>query len=630
MGKFLVAVGRVLPLCAMLLALPAIAASQCISQLSVQRVWTQDAGGTDKTAFAPGEPIRFAAELNNAYGGYLLAGNGTQVGIATSFYTASNPVDIPPGVSTWTWNATAPSQPGNSSVTVYAYDHFCGVGVEGSGSFTVTATGTTYYLSPSGSDSHSGASISAPWQTFHQAIPQLGPGDMLILLNGLYSGSNSGYLHIDCEGNANHGTASTPITIRAQHEREAFLQGDGSAAPFRIQNCSYWNIEGLRAENGDFPSQSRANVFSVSNSQHISLRRNLGAKNNRFQNSHIFVVVGDSKYVLLEENEAYDFHRHGFSISSSQFITLRRNYANSRGYADIAGGYPSHECCSGRGDEGITLYSATDSVAENNISEGNEVFGTFGTRNSFLGNIALNNSWGFVASHSCCTNRQVEDNIFIHNAAINSHAPNFLDQSAINTLVSNHTSYGSNHSGAAGNNKRSSQHGAYNWTIFPSITIRNSLFVNNKVNGIRIDHAEDYEFRVLEYLNAFGNAAGDYDAGTETRTNSTSIDPEMGACRVFLPDNSPMKGAGKDGGDIGANVLYVYENGQLTSQPLWKPGAGNFPCGATVPGVNDLPGSSCLDVHQRLNVHTNGCSLPSGYAGSWPPMPGPAAIGSPM
>jgi hypothetical protein len=39
-----------------LLVLPAIAAAQCIFKLSVQRVWTQDAGGADETTFAPGKP----------------------------------------------------------------------------------------------------------------------------------------------------------------------------------------------------------------------------------------------------------------------------------------------------------------------------------------------------------------------------------------------------------------------------------------------------------------------------------------------------------------------------------------------------------------------------------------------
>jgi hypothetical protein len=89
----------------------------------------------------------------------------------------------------------------------------------------------------------------------------------------------------------------------------------------------------------------------------------------------------------------------------------------------------------------------------------------------------------------------------------------------------------------------------------------------------------------------------------------SEVDPQMGSCIVFIPESSPMKGAGKNGADIGANILYRYEDGILTDQALWDAGTGAFPCGAIVPGLNDVPGSSCFDVHQRLHVNANGCSL---------------------
>jgi hypothetical protein len=98
-------------------------------------------------------------------------------------------------------------------------------------------------------------------------------------------------------------------------------------------------------------------------------------------------------------------------------------------------------------------------------------------------------------------------------------------------------------------------------------------------------------------------------------TDALTIDPQLGTCKVFIPSGSPMKGADKNGGDIGANVLYRYENGSLTNQPLWNPVTGEFPHGAIVAGVNDIAGSSAFDVHKRLNVNTNGCLLPAGYGG---------------
>jgi len=74
-----------------------------------------------------------------------------------------------------------------------------------------------------------------------------------------------------------------------------------------------------------------------------------------------------------------------------------------------------------------------------------------------------------------------------------------------------------------------------------------------------------------------------------------------------------MKGAGKNGADIGANIIYRYEDGILTDQKLWDQTTGQFPCGATIKGVNDdatFPNSSCVNVHKRLNVGVNGCPIP--------------------
>ena len=54
-----------LSLGAVLLVFPTLTTAQCEPQLTVQGVSTQDAGGTEQAAFAPGETIRFVAEVNN-------------------------------------------------------------------------------------------------------------------------------------------------------------------------------------------------------------------------------------------------------------------------------------------------------------------------------------------------------------------------------------------------------------------------------------------------------------------------------------------------------------------------------------------------------------------------------------
>ena len=82
MDKLVVGGTRFLLLCALLLLLPSLAAAQCPPAITVQLVWTQDTGGKDKTTFAPGETIQFAALVSSNYGG----SGQTSLAITTSFY----------------------------------------------------------------------------------------------------------------------------------------------------------------------------------------------------------------------------------------------------------------------------------------------------------------------------------------------------------------------------------------------------------------------------------------------------------------------------------------------------------------------------------------------------------------
>jgi hypothetical protein len=485
--------------------------------------------------------------------------------------------------------------------------------------------GATYYISPSGSNSYDGLSPSSPWKTFGYAIPRLTPGDTLMVMEGTYSVSGgTGLPAITCGSNANNGTEAQPITIQAENERAALLQSTGDYhQAFYMNGCSYWNVIGLRGQSADLPPDQGGkpySVFTIYKSDHITLQRLLAAYPNRYGNSQA-IQVSESSDSLVEECEAYYFHRHGISIYRSNHITVRRSYVNSREYADIPGGNPSHAGAEGLGDEGLTLYQTTDSIVENCISEGNEFFGNSGQRNKYLGSMALNNLYGFVVGHHCCEEMmEAKDNVYINNVAVGSKYHGFLTQSDVNVFIDHLTSMNNvDYYGLYANNKYShnrSSNPAVTWMVYPSLGVQNSLFLNNNIYGIRVneDHLEDYAYRQFEYLNSYGHGRN-YGPGLEplkpedVKEALSAVDPQMGSCIVFIPQSSPLKRAGKNGEDIGANILYRYENEILTSQALWDPNTGAFPCGAIVPGMNDTPGSSCFDVHQRLNVNANGCTL---------------------
>src|SRR5262249_9080577 len=128
-------------------------------------------------------------------------------------------------------------------------------------------------------------------------------------------------------------------------------------------------------------------------------------------------------------------------------------------------------------------------------------------------------------------------------------------------------------------------------------TARDVLALNNAGIGIS---AEGQQAWSIDYSNATGNHDPDWWGGEaiggaaghvqdSPAAGAGAIGLGTGQCLAWIPAGSPMKGAGKDGRDIGANILHRYENGVLTGVPLWDPDTGEFPCGAVVEGINDGP-----------------------------------------
>ncbi len=463
----------------------------------------------------------------------------------------------------------------------------------------------TYFISPTGSDSYSGNSAS-PWKTFGFAIPKLRAGDTLILRNGTYNGSNSGYPNISCAAGASNGTSGNPITISAENERQAHLQGSGPDV-FIMTNCSWWRVEGLRISNQDGGGGNQGNmVFNFVTDTVI--RRNLIQHNNQNNNVHMLVVADGSRNTI-EENELFDFHRHGIYLTQRNGGTgghfVRRNYCNLRPLtlSQVAG-----NC--------IVLYPSSNNVIENNISEsasGFDMESDYGTtdNNKWFGNISLNDL-GFF--QECRTNdlTRKPNNTTVKDMVIYNTLPDrgqFVMKSGVNSTVSNVTVIGNT----------VSANGSFLMTtdsscpsVVPSFTATNILVVNGAGYGYQ---AINQSPGTYDYTVTFNNSSNYLISGGSTiNTRSSTTNPLLGTCRAWIPDGSPMKGAGAGGSDIGANVLYRYQNGTLTNQPLWDPVTGEFPHGAMVAGLNDIAGSSAFDVHKRLNVNTNGCSFPAGYA----------------
>src|SRR3989344_3953066 len=107
--------------------------------------------------------------------------------------------------------------------------------------FVVQVSATTYYVSPSGSDSNSG-SMNAPFKTISKGISVAGAGDTVIVGDGVYYGAITF---------TRSGTAVNPIIFRSANKWGAVLDGQNSVVN-GVGFSSYVNniiIEGFEIKN---------------------------------------------------------------------------------------------------------------------------------------------------------------------------------------------------------------------------------------------------------------------------------------------------------------------------------------------------------------------------------------------
>jgi hypothetical protein len=509
---------------------------------------------------------------------------------------------------------------------------------------TAPAGAAECFVAPDGNDDHDGTARSAPLGSFSAAFSRLEPGDTLTLLDGTYTRDANGRFRVRCGQKAPNSGEDARITVRADNERRASIKGNGEVDRIQIHDCQYWTVDDLRASSADRQDGSDA-VFLIRNSHHIRLRNLLIHDVNRYQNS-TGLQVTISHHVVAENIGIYYFHRHGFSAYKSDQITLRRAYIDGRSASDVEDGWDSHHCCTEGGDEVISFYYTSNPTAENVITRDSEALSVIsgfdtvlgnpgGRHNELLGSVSLEDlhpsffqSRVKESSSTSARDLQVKDYLVVgaRNEPMVVRDPEmFTFEDA--TFVDNEV--GPVHFLAAPGGKQVIDRyyfpGCEAWTC--ENELEDLLFLNTSAGG-PITQSDPPDPDNLQWYLNHGNAwrasapSRGFDADeqigddSDRYRSSTEIEPpgmgrEDGKCLAWIPEYSPLSRAGADTDDIGANLLYRYEDGQLTDQPLWDPQTGEFPCGARIPGSpSDVAGKLCFDVHRRLNLGTDNCPLP--------------------
>lgn len=486
----------------------------------------------------------------------------------------------------------------------------------------------TYYMSPTGSDAGTGTKAQ-PFRSFPHALSQLGPGDTLIVLDGSYSSSvGTGYLTLDCAAGATackgepcrNGEPGRPIRVRAEHERQAILRGEAksSSAAIQVTGCSGWVVEGLTAIVGDNPNGDPVAGFPVhvDQSSDLSLRRLLVVGHNRYVNSHAVAII-ESNSVLVEECEIYDFSSSGIAAWLSNDVVLRRNYINPRGVMDVPGGWDSGYAWS---NNGISFAHSARGIAENNVIDGD--FGRGIAIDAGLGGTGASDDHVIAGNlvrlgpnsrdaglyvRSLCDNVTPCDadalvasrNRLVDNVVLGNGIQALWARGAEDLLVRNLSALG----GAVRIDRAGDNAGLSRSTAMVS-----NVLVTGSGDGIVV---LDQDAWTVDHSNAFVDGSPFVPAQGGNFTNTTTLDPVLGDCLAMIPPTSSMYRVGAGGADIGASIAHRYLTGVLTNEPLWASASGMFPCGAIVPGINDVatfPDAVCATAHEQFHVGPGRCA----------------------
>src|SRR3954466_3948728 len=229
-----------------------------------------------------------------------------------------------------------------------------------------TSAASTYYLATDGSDLNPGTS-SAPWQTFSKAWSVMTPGDTLIVKSGRYYQSISPTVS---------GTAGNPLTIKAETDGGAILDGQGSRSGIEIFSSppttptrQYITIEGFRVENcGERPAvqvSSQDGTPLSGQSNNIVIRRT-GARGDAMSSNNPVWDVSRARDSLLEDVWGWRYGRYVLNVYGCTHVTVRRGVFRWDGWGQGAqkpgdpkfnmGVYDTHDSLF----ENVLLLDATD------------------------------------------------------------------------------------------------------------------------------------------------------------------------------------------------------------------------------------------------------------------------------
>jgi hypothetical protein len=401
-----------------------------------------------------------------------------------------------------------------------------------------------------GADGSTGASRDQPWATFAHAWTVLQPGDALVLLDGTY---------LETIAPTISGVSGAEICIQSDTDGGAVIDGEGARRACLLDGTdssplAYVTVEGIVCR------RSSAEALYVNDAHHIEVRR-VSAYDAAGDSPTILVYqVQDS---LLEDVAASGPAAAAVQIIGTDAVTLRRvwgrwvssgTFYNSAILANWTEGNTIENCIGTAGPNptqaviGIQLY-----VADRNVVRGSIAWSEPGSELD----------WGITEGAGP---EQTQSNRITNSVAVGS--SDGVSHRADRDLVMERLTI----AGVADEAYVVSPTGDEPKPGGFSVggVLRDSVLAGGSV-GIKLSSSTYVGLVTHQYNDLFGIATP-Y-SGASADATEMAVDPGYDVARygagAYLIAPSALATSGVAGGPIGAEVLYRYDDGVLTGEPLW-------------------------------------------------------------
>ncbi|MFJ8862398.1 choice-of-anchor Q domain-containing protein [Streptomyces sp. NPDC102451] len=227
------------------------------------------------------------------------------------------------------------------------------------GATPAQAATTTYYVSPSGSDTNPGTSDGAPLKTLQKAADLTEPGDTVSIMKGTYTESAEGR---DVLTIRRSGSAGLPITFKAYPGHHPVIHPVTGWNGINISGASYISIRGLEVA-GDIPGLTLADAeaHAVPGKPKFNTNCIAAYKNTTTGlTSHHIDIIG---------NDVHDCPGGGISAIDADHVTIDGNSVHRTSWYNVyatSGISILRALDSDKGDPGTYKIRITNNVVNDN------------------------------------------------------------------------------------------------------------------------------------------------------------------------------------------------------------------------------------------------------------------------